>query len=623
MSMAGQPTKTTRFLSSIRARMAGVVVLFALALIGISVALTWLQADEIYAGRRDQLRAVVQAAVKSVDRQYQDFKAGKLTEAEAQERAKAVLRAMRYNDDDYLFAQDDRMFTIVHPRPEQEGKDSSKSRDATGKYFPIEMHDVAARDGQGFVYYSYAKPGAAQDQPSPKLSYVQAFAPWKWTIGTGVYIDDLQARVWRQALVSGGIGLAFMLGIGCLSAWLMMRLSYRLTSLSSAMAQLASGDSEARLPVVQGDDEIDHMTQSVQVFQDAARRRAHLEAETEASRQRVEALRGATDSERAEREHELRHITEALAVGLEKLSSGDLSHRVDAEFGLGLDKLRVDFNQSLEQLGRTMREVRENAETIKVGAREIASASGDFAERTERQAASLEETSASLNEITVSVKSAAENAAAARKVINQRMKDAETSGAVVREAVEVMGAIENSSQQIAQIIGVIDEIAFQTNLLALNAGVEAARAGEAGRGFAVVAMEVRGLAQRSADAAREIKTLIQSSNQRVAQGVSVVGRNGQALETIAKQIAQMNGDVAAIADRAREQSSSLQQLNVAVADMDHSNQSNAATVEQTTAAARSLAQQTDLLAEAIGRFRLDARASAVVEPARYRRAANG
>jgi len=605
MNASTRPSRFVEFTRSIRARLAAVVAVFSLAMIALCAALTWLQADEIYAGRRDQLRNVVEVAVKAIDGEYQHFKAGKLSETEAQERAKAIVRALRYNQGDYFFVTDDHMVTIVHPRPDQEGVDGSGQKDPTGKLFFAEMRDVVARDGKGFVEYQYPKPGAAIGQASPKLSYVQGYAPWKWIVGSGVYIDDLRQKILSRALVSAGVAGLFLIVIVSLTALLMLRLSNRLTALGSAMTRLASGESDSVLPAVVGDDEVARMTQAVRVFQDAAGQKARLETQAEAAQRKAEAARAAYDAERAERERSLKQTTEALAVGLERLANGDLSHRIASEFGHGLDGLRLNFNESLERLRRTMLGIRANAETIKTGARKIFAAAGDFSEQTERQASNLEQTSAALNGIFQTVKGAAESAEQARKTIAGATAEAQTSGSGVREAVAAMDAIERSSRKIGQIISVIDEIAFQTNLLALNAGVEAARAGDAGRGFAVVAAEVRALAQRASEAAREIKTLIEDSKSQVEQGVGIVGRNGQAIESIARQISGMNGVIVGIADGAREQTANLKQINDAVTEMERSTQANVSVVEQTTNAARSLAQQTDLLAQSVAQFQLE------------------
>jgi methyl-accepting chemotaxis protein len=245
-----------------------------------------------------------------------------------------------------------------------------------------------------------------------------------------------------------------------------------------------------------------------------------------------------------------------------------------------------------------------STDAIKSGTREISTASDDLSKRTEQQAASLEETAAALDEITATVRKSAEGATHARQVVAAADEDSKRSSIVVREAVEAMDAIAKSAQQISQIIGVIDEIAFQTNLLALNAGVEAARAGEAGRGFAVVAQEVRALAQRSADAAKEIKGLISTSTTQVDHGVKLVAETGKSLERIMTQVAEINEVVGAIAAGAQEQATALQQVNSAINQMDQATQQNAAMVEESTAASHSLSRETNQLSGLIGQFQV-------------------
>jgi methyl-accepting chemotaxis protein len=265
-----------------------------------------------------------------------------------------------------------------------------------------------------------------------------------------------------------------------------------------------------------------------------------------------------------------------------------------------------DFNSAVSSLETTLQNVRDTVASVSGGSSEISSASEDLSRRTERQAASLEETAAALDEITTTVRKTAQGAVHARDVVGQAQSDAERSGQVVRDAVGAMSAIESSARQIGNIIGVIDEIAFQTNLLALNAGVEAARAGDAGRGFAVVASEVRALAQRSAEAAKEIKALISASSQEVGRGVGLVGQTGQALTTIMTQIKEINGVVGEIASSAAEQATGLHEVNTAVNQMDQVTQQNAAMVEQSTAAAHKLLSESRALMDLVSRFKLSA-----------------
>ena len=284
-------------------------------------------------------------------------------------------------------------------------------------------------------------------------------------------------------------------------------------------------------------------------------------------------------------------ISQALAA----LAGGDLTHRIGAGMPAEYGKIRDDFNAALTDLQNAMTAIGANARDVRVGSEEISTASDDLARRTEQQAAALEQTAAALDEITATVKQTAEGVAKAREVAQSASNDAKHTGDVVRETVAAMGGIEDSSSKIGNIIGVIDEIAFQTNLLALNAGVEAARA--------VVATEVRALAQRSADAAKEIKKLISSSGEQVGAGVKLVGDTGRALERIAGQVAQLNGLVTTIAASAAEQSTGLREVNTAVNQMDQVTQRNAAMVEQTNAASHSLAGKAVELTQLVGRFK--------------------
>jgi len=297
----------------------------------------------------------------------------------------------------------------------------------------------------------------------------------------------------------------------------------------------------------------------------------------------------------------------ALAEALAALAGGDLERRIAEPLTTELEQLRLDLNRASETLQETMKSIATNADAVREGAKEITNASDDLSRRTEQQAASIEETAAALDEITATVRRTAEGAVEARNVVGTAKEDAQRSGTVVHEAVTAMQGIEASSRKIGNIIGVIDEIAFQTNLLALNAGVEAARAGEAGRGFAVVATEVRALAQRSADAAKEIKALISESGEQVGSGVRLVGMTGEALTRIVGHVDRMSGLTAEIASAAQEQATALAEVNSAVNQMDKVTQQNAAMVEQATAASHSLTGEAEELTRLVGQFKTGAR----------------
>ncbi|HML29181.1 MAG TPA: methyl-accepting chemotaxis protein, partial [Hyphomicrobium sp.] len=304
-----------------------------------------------------------------------------------------------------------------------------------------------------------------------------------------------------------------------------------------------------------------------------------------------------------EAEKQINVVVASLGTALSELAEGNLETTVYAEFAPEFEKLKRDFNSAASQLRSTIELVKKGAGSIRIGTEEISQASDDLSRRTENQAASLEETAAAVKEITDTVGKTAQGATHARETVSVAKSDAEKSGEIVRKAIAAMNGIETSSKQISQIIGVIDEIAFQTNLLALNAGVEAARAGDAGRGFAVVASEVRALAQRSAEAAKEIKGLISASTGQVAQGVQLVGETGLALTRIVSQVAEINDIVTGIATSANEQAHGLGQVNTAVNEMDQVTQQNAAMVEEATAATQTLAQQTEELVRLVSRFR--------------------
>jgi methyl-accepting chemotaxis protein len=310
-----------------------------------------------------------------------------------------------------------------------------------------------------------------------------------------------------------------------------------------------------------------------------------------------------------------------IGAGLASLAANNLTHRITGPIAPEFEKVRADFNGAMDTLQVALRAVASGASGVGVGAEQIADASDDLSRRTEQQAASLEETAAALDEITTTVTRSAEGAERASAAAASTRAEAERSGEVVNEAVAAMGEIEKSAKQISQIIGVIDEIAFQTNLLALNAGVEAARAGEAGKGFAVVASEVRALAQRSADAAKEIKALIVTSSTQVERGVKLVGDTGEALLAIAGKVSDMVGMISEIARASQEQATGLAEVNTAVTHMDQATQQNAAMVEESTAAAATLRVQSKDLAELVGRFRLATGAAGASESVAHRSAA--
>jgi methyl-accepting chemotaxis protein len=415
------------------------------------------------------------------------------------------------------------------------------------------------------------------------------------------------------------VGAALAMALAAAMGWLLSRgIGAPVVALTGTMKRLASGDNAVEVPAIGRGDEIGDMAAAVQVFKDAAIAKLALEREAASSRELNETTRRENAQAQAAIARDQALVVEEVAAGLKALSDGELTCRLTTPFAAEYELLRADFNAAMDQLQQTMQVISGAASNIASGSGEISQASDDLSRRTEQQAASLEETAAALDEITATVRKTASGAKDAYQIVTSARTDAEHSCGVVRDTVAAMDAIEKSSGEIGQIIGVIDEIAFQTNLLALNAGVEAARAGDAGRGFAVVASEVRSLAQRSAQAAKEIKTLISSSSRQVGQGVTLVGETGKALEKIAAQVGEINLVVTEIAASAQEQATALQEVNTAVNQMDQVTQQNAAMVEQATAASTALSGEAQELGRLIGQFRLGA-TPAVDQPRTGRR----
>ncbi|WP_422370284.1 methyl-accepting chemotaxis protein [Hoeflea sp.] len=311
------------------------------------------------------------------------------------------------------------------------------------------------------------------------------------------------------------------------------------------------------------------------------------------------------DAERAKDNERLQFAVDSLGRGLDQLSKGDLRYRLNDAFDGSLEKLRVDFNSSMETLEQVIGELGQSALAMREGSNGVSNDAEDIARRTEQQAATLEETAAAIGRIADTVRSASERAGEAGRVVDETTKGAAKSESVVSEAVGAMTEIESSSRQISQIISIIDDIAFQTNLLALNAGVEAARAGEAGKGFAVVAQEVRELAQRSASAAKDINALIEKSSSQVEAGVTLVNKTGDALKSIGEQVKTINSYIASIVDSAREQANDISEINSAVAQMDQATQQNAGRVSDATKSIRQLAVDADGLAAKLAVFNVN------------------
>ena len=413
-------------------------------------------------------------------------------------------------------------------------------------------------------------------------------------------IEATAAQQGRQALWS--VGLVDLLAVVLLVGGLIMILRrvvkpiVRLTSVMKDMSA-GSGSYDLDVPLTDRKDEIGEMAGALMVFRDAARERRRLRDQADAERKLADEERECNQNANEAAAKRVQAVVDTLGQALDRLAKGDLATQVADECPAEYRKLQHNFNEALDQLRGTIGAIVASAHEVANAASEISASTTDLSQRTEEQAASLEQTSAAMEEMAVTVKNNAENALQANEFTRSARTVADRGGQVVAQAVSAMRQIEESSSRIADIIGMIDEIARQTNLLALNAAVEAARAGEAGRGFAVVASEVRSLAQRSSQAAKDIKELIVSSSEQVRGGVELVNRTGVTLDEIVGSIKQVADVVSGIAIASREQATGLDEINKALNQMDEVTQQNSALVEENAATAKTLDHQAMAMTE--------------------------
>ena len=554
--------------------------------------------------RRAGLAALDETAMSILKRYHEMELAGTMSREEAQEKAFADISSFRYGENGYLWINSLDGYMVMHPiSAKLVGEYVRDMEDPSGKKLFAEMIDLVKAEGRGYVDYLWPKPGF--DEPVEKLSYVMGFEPWGLLVGTGVYADDLNALFWRNATNFAGILLASAVVIIGIATAIVFSVTRPTNRLRNNMSEIAQGNTDVDIVDAERKDEIGGMAKALIVLRDSMRERAELQR-----RETEQQLR--LDSERRENEDAMRQASErehfaitCIGAALEQLAQGDLTVKAD-ELGSDYAKLRDDFNTAVDSLSSVMQTIIASSRAVDDGASDIREATNNLSSRTEQQAAALEETAAALDEITTAVRTSSERTVEARDRASETTASAQRSGEIVESAIAAMGRIEESANHISQIIVVIDNIAFQTNLLALNAGVEAARAGEAGKGFAVVAQEVRELAQRSADAARQIKGLISTSTTEVETGVGLVRSTGEALKDIEGKILQVNELVETIATAAREQATGLQEVNAAINQMDQMTQQNAAMVEETAATGTMLANESNRLTSQLARLRLTA-----------------
>jgi methyl-accepting chemotaxis protein len=509
----------------------GLLVLGAMLGVVAIVGITAYQSyQELLAGRREALQSAVESVQRAVAGYQEQAASGKLSQEAAQAAAREVVRMARFGGADgkaeYFYAWTLDGVSVMHPiRLEWAGQNmAEKVKDGQGRYTLKDM--VASLRAAGgtaaFVDTHFPRPG--KTEPVPKLQYVMSVPGWNWMVGSGLYMDDVNAAVWDALLARIGVGLLVLVALGALA----------LAVVRSVLRQLGGEPAEAM--------------------------------------QAMQAVAG-----------------------------GDLGLRLR---DCPPSSLMGQLQAMVDSLRSTIGQVRGATDSISTAASEIAQGNHDLSARTEQTASNLEQTASSMEEMNGAVTQSADTARQANQLAVSAAQSAQRGGEVVAQVVQSMQGITDSSKRIGDIIGVIDGIAFQTNILALNAAVEAARAGEQGRGFAVVAGEVRSLAQRSAEAAREIKGLIQASVGNVEQGAQRVEETGRAMQEIVASVRRVSDLIGEIAAASSEQRDGIGQVNQAVNQLDQMTQQNAALVEQSAAAAQSMREQAQRLADLVAAFRL-------------------
>ncbi|HIQ17926.1 MAG TPA: HAMP domain-containing protein [Novosphingobium capsulatum] len=557
--------------------MNGLTILSGISLIFISCFSIWTLGMIMEKDIADSTRHTVETAYGILGHYQKLEQQGTLSHEAARHQALEAIRTLRFNTSDYFWVTDLDGRMAMHPlKPALEGTDVRSLTDSNGNRMFADMIAVVKAKGAGFVEYHWDKPDGTRG--APKISYVRGFAPWNVLIGTGVYKDDIRYALLRQTGLLAVLAIAIIGGVLLVSRRIAASVATPIEDLTRRMAGLAGGDTQSPVPNLDRQDEIGGMSQALEVFRQAA-----IAQKTA--------------------EHDLHTAIDTVGQHLHALANGNLGarmHYIPPAYSVLLDH----YNRAVEGLNTALGVVHSNTAAITEAATGIRDGSVDLAQRTEQEAAALERTARDLADVTREVRMAAQSAANAGSLVESTVTAVQESGIVMEQAVEAMKTIAQSSENIRQIIALIDGIAFQTNLLALNAGVEAARAGEAGRGFAVVADEVRALALRSARAAKDVETQIMTSVAQVQSGVGLVANVENRLGHISDQVEELGTLVISISESSQRQATSVDQINRAMQGLEQTTQHNTAMAEEATAACVSMARNASMLRSEVEKFDL-------------------
>jgi methyl-accepting chemotaxis protein len=551
-----------------------IYALIGLGFLGL-LGITFLDSRELASSLKQQkqieLQHLAELALGIVKEEYAASQKGDVAVADAQTRAQARVATLRYGNSEYFVIQDMLPRVLMHPTaPQLVGKDMSDVKDPTGKRFSVEMTDLVKLKGSGFVDYVW--PRAGSDKPQPKLSYVVGFAPWGWTILTGVYIDDLDAQAWastQRSLIAAGLVLLLTLAV---SVFVARRITKPLNSITVAMKGLADGRLDVEVPGIGRRDEVGEMAGAVQVFKSNAIARQRLEVEQTENEARAAVQRKADTNRLAD------DFESAVGEIVETVSSA---------------------STELEASASTLTTSAERSQEL---ATMVAAASEEASTNVQSVASATEEMSSSVNEISRQVQ---ESARIANEAVDQ-----------ARNTNDRVGELAKAASRIGAVVELINTIAGQTNLLALNATIEAARAGEAGRGFAVVASEVKALAEQTAKATGEIGQQINGIQAATEDSVNAIkeisdtiGRMSEIASTIASAVEEQGAATQEISRNVQQAAQGTTQVSSNIADVQRGASETGSASAQVLSAARSLSGDSNRLKLEVGRFLATVRAA--------------